>query len=130
MPGQINLVFPCADNHIRRITTDIFQSIPKSAGISFICDIEASDQPVLAMAKLSGSQLSLSISNPDPNFTGSAPLFGANQVMPITITLKGKWSLDLALSEVSSIAIVGDNTVFTINTTDGEAYDMSLTQVN
>jgi len=92
--------------------------------------IEASDQPVLAMAKLSGSQLSLSLSNPDHNFTGSAPLFGANQIMPITITLKGKWSLGQPVSEVSNIAIVGDNTVFTINTTDGKAYDMSLTQVN
>ncbi|WP_448551129.1 chondroitinase family polysaccharide lyase [Thalassotalea montiporae] len=91
--------------------------------------VAGSDTPVLVMAEQQGTQMALSLSNPDHNFTGKAPRWGDNQPMSVTVTLKGKWSLNQPVTEVTSFGIVGENTEFTITTTDGKAYDLSLSQV-
>lgn len=93
--------------------------------------VKATDTPLLIVADpQANGKVHLSLSNPDHNFTASAPRWGDNQAMQVTVTLKGKWALDNAVTEITNFSVVGDNTEFTITTTDGKAYDLVLSKVN
>lgn len=101
--------------------------------------VEATDTPIMVMAKEQGGSLNLSLVNPDHNFR--KPVLGdpnyraepkttywqENQVTPVRLTLKGEWVIQSGNGTVESNTT---NTVIAIDTTDAKAYDLVLSPKN
>lgn len=120
-----------SDAHIIRFDNNLEGFVLFNASSGFAGSfIEATDTPLLVMAKRSNDKLALSLANPDHNFVGKAPRWQDNQEMSVTLTLKGKWQLDELTDDITNITLVADNTVITINTNNGQAYDLKLTAID